>query len=455
MFKSKTFLFPVLIAFIWSLNGCNGDSSISYQIIHIEGVTWACNISTSYAFFGSTIESGESGKVSLPVSDGDLLYLFNEDDFELYHRYRVEDGTSLIVTFDTVNTNSAHINGSLAFLQISGEPSSWESIKGLSSTEVSQLSSLYIQDGITEEILDALMAHESSLHGIGVVLENTTKGDALKNLLSICRPDWLCIEGGVDLSGSNHENFLADLELLWISEDIQAVSNIINCCTNLEALIITEWEPSSGELVTFDGLKNLHSLTLAECSITDLSNLEFPASLTRLHLIDCDTLTNIDGLDQISNLESLSLTGSDQVESLEVINNLESLKWISFPGNTTQGAFHSILTNQELLEVVEINQCPLISNISLLEDQANLKALIFNTEEYDIKQLAGLDQLELIILSGAIFEDSPEMISHLRTQLPHTEIVPGSGLCLGSGWLLLLLPLVLLSRFVVRKRKQP
>ncbi|MEN8227140.1 MAG: hypothetical protein ABFS38_03215 [Bacteroidota bacterium] len=454
MYKFKSLLFPLIMGFVWLLNGCSTEPAVSYQVLHIEGVTWACNISTSYAAFGSTIESGKSEKVTLPVSDGDLLYAFNEDDHELYYRYRVEEGNRLVVTFDTVNTNSAHVNGSLASLQLSQEPASWEKFKGLSPTEVSQLSSLYIQDNLTKEILNVLKVHELSLQGTGVVLENSTGSGALKSLLSICRPEWLGLEGGVDLSGASHEKFLSDLELLWISEDIQAVSNIINCCTNLEALIITEWEPSRGELITLDGLKNLHSLTLAACSITDLSNLELPASLTRLHLIGCDTLTNIDGLDQISNLASLSLSGSDQVEPLEVINNLESLKWISFPGNTTQEAFLSILNSQEMLEVVEINQCSLISNLSLLEDQVNLKALIFNAEKYDMEQLVALDQVELIILNSTFFDDSPEMISQLRTQLPNTEIVPGSGLCLGSGWLMLLLPLILLARFMVRNRSQ-
>ena len=75
--------------------------------------------------FGSATESGESGKVSLPVSDGDMLYAFNEDDLELYHRYKLEDGAMLSVSFDTLNTNSAYINGSLAFFQITDDPSSW------------------------------------------------------------------------------------------------------------------------------------------------------------------------------------------------------------------------------------------------------------------------------------------------------------------------------------------
>ena len=450
----RNHLLLVLAACAWILNGCTANSTVSYHIIHIEGVTWACNVSTSYVSFGSTTESGESGKVSLPVSDGDLLYLINDDDLELYYRYKLEDGNLLAVTFDTVNTNSAHVNGILAFLQISENPSSWDAFKGLSSSEVNQLSTLYISENLTAEILEVLKVHESSLPGTGLVLEDKLEGGILKELLSFCRPVWLGLDGGVDLSEVNHDNFLSDLKLLWISDDIQAVSNMLHCCTNLESLIITDWEPSKGELIPLAGLKNLQSLTLANCYITDLSNLEFPTSLERLHLIGCDTLTDIKGLDQIPNLISLSLMGSDDVESLNAISNYGSLKWISFPANITQDAFQSILTGQQSLEVVEMINCPLVSNVSLLQDQVNLKALIFDAEDYDLNQLTELDQVELIILSGSIFEDSPALISQLRSELPDTEIVPGSGLCLGSGWLLMLLPLILLTRILLRKRSQ-
>jgi len=436
-----------MITCIWILSGCGTEPAISYHILHIEGVTWACNVSTSYVSFGSVTETEESGKVSLPVSDGDLLYIFNEDDLELYYRYRSKDGHFLKISFDTLNAKSAHVNGSLAFLQITEDPSSWAKFEALTSSEVNQLSALYISTVLNHEILDVLSVHESSLPGTGLVLENSAGGDVFTELLSICRPEWMGLYGGADMSEVDHDNFLA---LLWISDDIHVVSNLLHCCTDLESMIITDWEPSKGELVPLGGLKNLHSLTLADCYLTDLSNLEFPPSLVRLHLIGCDTLTDISELNQISNLQSLNLTGSDHVESLEAINIPETLKWISFPSNTTQEVFRSILATHEKLEVVELINCPLVSDFLPLRDQTNLKALILNVEECDWSQISELDQTELIILSSTIFEDSPELISQLRANLPHTDIVPGSGLCLGSGWLLLLLPLVLFTRIMLR-----
>ncbi len=454
MCKLKTSFFILSHNCFLFLFGCNSNPEFSYQILHIEGVTWACNITTSYATFGPMVESGESGNVSLPVSEGDLLYMFNEDDLELYHRFSIENGDRLLLHFDTLITNSAHVNGSLAYLQLSDDPTSMENFMELSSAEVNQLSTLYFPDNITSEMIEVIRLHETSIRGTGIVLANTIEDIALENLLSICQPEWISFNDEVDLSAHINNKFLSGLKLLWITRDIHAFSTMTGSFANLETLIISDWDPSAGEVIPLSNLENLQSLTLADCRITDMSNIEFPSSLKRLHLIGCDTLTNIDAMDHLIHLESLSFTGSDGIVSLESVNNLESMKWISFPANTTQEYFRSILSSHKSLEVIEMIQCPLVSDISILQDQQHLRVLVFNTEEVETEQLANLDQLELIVLNSELFEDDPEKISLLRRQLPQTEIIPGSGLCLGSGWLLLMLPMVLLSRKILRSRTQ-
>ncbi|MCK5134180.1 MAG: hypothetical protein KAR19_00210 [Bacteroidales bacterium] len=449
----RNHLVLVLVACAWFLNGCREKTAWKYDIVHIEGVTWACNITTSYATFGSTYELEEQWEVSIPASDGDLLYMIDDGDLELYYRYRSEGGDHLLVTYDTVNVNSVYVNGVLNYFELSDDSVSWELFNGLPPLVKKQLSTLSISGSLTDEFMSLLHNQESSFRGIGLVLESVAGPTQLDELLSVFRPGWLALDGRSDLPGSDHGEFLADLDLMWITGKIQDVSKIIHCCSNLESLIIAEWEPKPGELVPLSGLKKLQSLTLAECSFEDFSHFELPASLKSLYLVGCDTLTDISGLEQISTLVNLGLAGSDDVEDLELINNLEKLKWLSFPKNVTQEEFNSILGKHPLLEVVELNDCPLVGDITMLQDHAQLKVLILNTVEYDLSQLAVLDQVELIVLNTEFFEDVPELIARLRTNLPNTEIVPGSGLCLGSGWLLLLLPLVVLVRFILKKTR--
>ena len=73
-------------------------------------------------------------------------------------------------------------------------------------------------------------------------------------------------------------------------------------------------------------------------------------------------------------------------------------------------------------------------------------------EKEQLGMLDSLEQLKLLILSSEVFDDNPEWVNELRASLPNTKIVPGSGLCLGSGWLLLLLPFILIFRHFFRRK---
>ena len=76
--------------------------------------------------------------------------------------------------------------------------------------------------------------------------------------------------------------------------------------------------------------------------------------------------------------------------------------------------------------------------------------LALQLEKEQLGMLPSLDQLQLLILPTEIFDDSPEWIKDLKAELPNTKIVPGTGLCLGSGWLLLLIPFILAFRYFFR-----
>ncbi|MDF1573808.1 MAG: HlyD family efflux transporter periplasmic adaptor subunit [Bacteroidales bacterium] len=74
----------------------------------------------------------------------------------------------------------------------------------------------------------------------------------------------------------------------------------------------------------------------------------------------------------------------------------------------------------------------------------------FNQEQ--LGMLPSLEQLDYLILTNEVFEDNPEWIKELRESLPNSILVPGSGICLGSAWLILLIPFIFLFRYVFRKK---
>jgi hypothetical protein len=433
------------------LTGCSPEKQLQYDLIRIEGVAWASVIPTNYGTFGSTSEHEEQLEVYVAAEAGDLLYLMT-DDWESYYRYQPEDGQELVVTADSTLKGSVFINGILKFLELSTDPSAWKMLEGLTRAEYDQLSVLSVTDDLTQDHLHILSAHETALHGVGLVLEAEVEEKKLVELLSICRPRWLMMENPCKSKDTDLGQVLSDLELLWISGDINVVSHLARCCPSLKTLIITDWDPMPGELFSLTKVKNLNTLTLAECGLTDLTQIEFPASLRQLHLIECDTLSDINVLSESLDLISLSLTGCDHLEHVEVIGSMQSLQRISLPPGITQSGFEEMMAALPSLQVLEMIGCTEVEDLLPLQHMPELKILASDHLQVHLSALGTLSQLDLIILNSLIFEDDPEWVSDLRSSLPGTTIVPGSGICLGSGWLLLLIPMIMVVRWTIRKR---
>ena len=243
----RIILFPVWMAIAGMISGCNGSLKPETHIIHIEGVSWACNVNTSHAIFGSSAESGKQAEVFLPVKEGDLIFMLYDDE-QIYHRYDPADGKNIAVTFDTLDVFRAYLNGRLSYMELI-YPSCVEAFNKLTEVEMEQLSFLYLEDDIVEDLLPVLQEHESSLQGIGLMLESSKGSGKLMDLISIARPRVLVIDDSWTLPEPEEQVSLSSLELLWIDGDLNALEKLARCCSNLESLIIANWEPGSGELL--------------------------------------------------------------------------------------------------------------------------------------------------------------------------------------------------------------
>ena len=450
MKKLGYILLPAWIAFAGIMTACSDTHIPVVDMIRIEGVSWACNVSTSYAIFGSSSESEELLEVTLPASAGDLLYMIM-DDLQFYYRYSQENGTLLSVSFDTLNAVSVYLNGNLEYMELS-EPSSLEAFSQLSNPEVEQLSTIYIKGPVSDEHLMVLKKHETRLSGKGLVVEGGAGSDSFNEILSICRPTFLVIDDLGVLPDPEDGSCVSKLELLWVDSNIPALTKLANCCSNLESLIVASWEPKPGELLPLAGLKKLQSITIAESELTTLESIEFPESLRKLHLISCDTLSDISGLGDLQNLKHLSLTQCSRVQDVDVLLEMEPLYWLSLPPNISHHKFGELTGRFTQLKVVELIGCSDIRDLSPLQALPDLNILVLQLEKEQLSKLDSLEQLKLLILTNEVFEDNPEWIKELRASLPSTTIVPGSGLCLGSGWLLLLLPFILIFRHFSRRK---
>jgi len=436
----------ILIAVV--MTGCSDTASTKIEFVQIEGVSWACNVNSSYATFGAEIESEGALELVLPVSDGDLLYML-QDDLEFYCRYSSSLGSRLMISFDTLNAVSVYLNGNLDYVELS-EPSTLEAFRLLSDAEVNQLSTLHLQSPISDDLLSVLKTNESVLAGKGLVVYGDPGSKNFREVLSMCQPSFLIVD---DLPEPQESSCLSNLELLWLEGNISALAKLARCCGSLESLIISNWEPLQGELLPLSELSKLQSFTIADSELTSLSLIEYPPSLSSMFVIGCDTLSDIKKLEELPDLERLGLSLCALIPDLEPIQKMHSLKWFSFPPGTSQEEFIELTEQLPYLEVVELISCTDIVNLAPLQNLPDLKGLVLQLEQEQLGMLDSLQQLEMLILTNEVFEDNSEWIKGLRASLPNCTIVPGSGICLGSGWLILLIPFILLLRHLLRNKE--
>jgi len=443
-------LLPVCMVLLGIFNGCNQVDGTRIDILQIEGASWATNVTTSYGWFGSSPEFEEEKKLTLAASDGDLIYLML-DEWDFYYRYNVKDGVNLELTFDTLAAFSVYLNGELNYMELS-KPSSLKAFSLLTEPEIAQLSTLNVNGTLAKEIIPLLQEHETQLQGLGLVLESGSPFPDLNELLVLCRPEFLVLQNSSQFPEPGGETNFEGLELLWIEERIPSLSKSVACCGDLESLIISGWEPQPGEILPLSTLSMLRNLTLAESKLTSLKNIEFPETLQSLNLISCDTLSHIDQIKNLHELCRLSLTACDKLTRVIMPEHPESLRWISFPESITQQEFETLCLAIPGVEVVEAIDCPGIEDLLPLQHLEQLRILALQLQQAQLSGLDSLKQLEVLILTDDIFRDNSIFINELRASLPSTQVVPGSGLCLGSGWLLLLLPMILLFRMAIRRK---
>jgi hypothetical protein len=132
--------------------------------------------------------------------------------------------------------------------------------------------------------------------------------------------------------------------------------------------------------------------------------------------------------------------------------NLGSLTWLSFPTNISHTEFQEITKRLKNLQVAEIIDCSRIEDLAPLQPLPKLRILVLKMEKKQLSMLGSLDQLKMIVLASELFESDPQWIVELRSALPGSKIVPGSGICLGSGWLSLLFPFIVLFRALFRRK---
>lgn len=245
----------------------------------------------------------------------------------------------------------------------------------------------------------------------------------------------------------------------------------------LDLLGLVGGEPDLQGLLAMPALRTLYledvevpdtftwrSKALTELSVVgvQVSNLHAFTGLRRLqalHLASTchDTTLALTALDSLPLLEAFSLQGFRSVDDLAPIGRLGRLRYLYLSPVDSTG-FAALAGHLGMLEVLTVgdpkSEHPV--DLGVVDRMPSLRALSVLDRKADLTQLFGLRDLAFLSIDSERYEEDSLRIAELKEALPNTVIVPHSGFCVGSGWLLLAAPILALMAWgaAVRRRSR-
>ena len=394
--------------------------------------------------FGLMFAGAHEGlPAAMLLRDGDLIWGKNFPPFP----YRTSDGLALAVSKSELGTI---LRGGLVTVFL-GDDAAWEWLKGATPEEVSALRLVGLQGEAGSERLDLMQKIADANPHVGLFV---TDGVALDQALAMFSPQQLWVEGvslTVELKGRIATQ--SRLETLLLLDCEAKGLEFLARVPMLHTLIIGDWRPEkTGPLP--DGLNVLRSLQVQGGAMKDLSALGRLPRLDELTLVNVEGLTDIRGVADLANLRTLVLQGCGDVTDLEPLGDLKNLRWLALPPATTARQLDDIVRDHPDLEVLAAVGCGHITDLAPLRRLENLTALLVATPAPlgPLYRMKGLTYLAVGETKDG--EDWAQTLAALRHALPETTVVRLAPLCLGSGWILLLLPAAVAAWWLARRRER-
>ncbi|MBN2449549.1 MAG: hypothetical protein JXR77_04130, partial [Lentisphaeria bacterium] len=204
------------------------------------------------------------------------------------------------------------------------------------------------------------------------------------------------------------------------------------------------------ELILPSAAPELRALKLNE-EIVRVPGLTGHRSLARL----CAAAELVAGVDVAAAFPDLRSLGTTVSKLPTVPTGLKHLAFLADKGVTPE-LLHRVVRANPDLAIVEFLHCNELTDLAALQTLAHLECLLFmGTDVTDMKTLNGLASVRFFALSPKLFEKEagPEL-AQLRAGHPDAAIVPVAGLCLGSGWILVLLPALAAAALAGRRSRR-
>jgi hypothetical protein len=397
--------------------------------------------------------SDENGQISLPACEFDLLAITDNifSKASLYYEYDPGDGHDLEFL---ISDSISFLNGNPLSIYYNGSLQAEHFINALTDDEIKHLAYLYME-------LDTVPGKLSQIDRVARLnprVKIISNEMAAKAALDRFDPEFLfvaddnCCDSAV-IGQISSEESIQRLALLNCSgSDLDMILKL----PDLRKLVIHNIEDFDlKQPLTVNSSLEILYINGAFSDI-EFFNLDFLASfknLKQIAIIGNDTSLDISYLEGLKKLESVNLLWS-AVSGLGPLKGNRSLERIYFPGNISQNDFNEFISDHPELNFISLFGSEEVSDFSPLLELKNLEYLMIQgiDSSFTAGSLKGLNHLKYLSIGPV--KDST-LLPEIRAILPGTIINENTGVCLGSGYLLLLIPLVLfISIFSMIYRKR-
>ena len=437
----------IIILLLWQ---CKGKEEDDIRMVTFKGLEIHRDFS-SWHF--SALDS---------LSYGNLI--IRNGEFIIANDFYFSDNRDLPDTLDFQKSDGAlaYINGDLACISIFKDSLIPSFYNQLSTEEISHLRTINLETPIWDSnrpFIEKIAQLNPSIDIVYYTLSDTIP-PSNKDLLWLSKhfqPKSLLL---VIVADSTTYSTLANfpsLESLKIGLPINGDVNFPHL-PNLKEMILFDVYDDSSYIDSgfFKENPDLESLTIeVNSSRMDWTSLNNLKNLKHLY-INSDSIIPDDIYKFHPKLKFLQLETNKSGVSISGIFKKNKLKWLSI------STLDSLLIGQKSKVLQdsfpELEYLEFKNNDSLLDYRnfktiKKLKYLVVNGKVGLDSTLHHLDHLNYISLPYKFLKDSVNMVK-VKKALPNTIITPNSGACLGSGWLLLLIPLAALWFYVLKPTKR-
>ncbi|MFC2111558.1 hypothetical protein ACFLQ5_03820 [Bacteroidota bacterium] len=438
------FTYIAIIALLFVIIGivisCSNSKTNSYNIVKISGEeAFLYNMSKSSNGYITFADSSMSS--AMLMEDGDLIAI----NFYFYDLYQNSNTKEYIIEGDQ---SLLYINRKLSSIIISQEND--VILRQMNDSDIKELRSLVFEKEIPKEYLPFI--EKIALNNKDIGLDFRHVYELSPSIIKMFNPSWMSI-GGISQQDFNLLIGLNYTRTLWLNSSDTVISEPLPNMPQLKQIILSDVDIHDDIIEDFLGNNpQIEKVVLAEGNSSALSMIKNLKNLKSLSIVTDSKVLNLENLNTCKQLEVLNLVLGkvEKIENIEVLNELSSLRWLTLPAAITQDEFNSIINNHKDLEVLEMLGCKKVNNLKAITNLESLYGLVITDALYDKVTPKLLNQLRFLSLPKETFNDTTYVAS-LKKSLPECTIVPNDGFCLGSGWLFLLFPLIIL--FVIIRRK--